>query len=132
MKLMTQTLSIDKAPYSQINHVFYNLWKEIDLVFSKWFSFCYCSGGMLVQIQGISILFFHKDLKKLLQQMIADISSIPYLMDGQFLLLCSLCHMIIFLIAQKPKTDWVVEQNDSGRLVWAQGKSPAWGKALYE
>lgn len=91
--------------------------KEIAHVFSKWFSFCYCSGGLLVQIQGISILFFQKDLRKLFQQTIADIPPIPSLMDGQFLLLCSLCHKIIFLITQKPKTDWAVEQNDSWRLV---------------
>lgn len=90
--------------------------KQIALVFSKWFSFGYCSGGLLAQIQGISISFFQKDLRKL-QQITADIPSIPYLMDGLFLVLCSLCHMIIFLITQKPKTDWAVEQNDSWRLV---------------
>lgn len=38
-------------------------------------------------------------------------------MDGQFLLFCILCYMVIFLITQEPKTYWVVEQNDAWSLV---------------
>lgn len=55
--------------------------KEIALVF--WFCFWFCPGGLLVQIKGISsLVFFQKDLQNLLQQIIADISQIPYLTDG--------------------------------------------------
>lgn len=91
---------------------------DIGLVFCKWVCFCYCSSSLLLQIKGISILgSFQKYLQNLLQQIIADIPPMPYLMDGQFLLFCSLCHMIIFLITQEPKTYWAVEQNDAWSLV---------------
>lgn len=98
---------------------FKNNGTDIALVFCKWVCFCYCSSSLLLQIKGISILFFffQKYLQNLLQQIIADIPPMPYLMDGQFLLFCSLCHMIIFLITQEPKTYWAVEQNDAWSLV---------------
>lgn len=69
--------------------------------------------SLYLPLSSVFLFFSQEEL----QWITADIHQISYLMDVQFLLLCIVCHMVIFKITQEPKTYWSIEQNDAWSLV---------------